>query len=87
MATYNDSHSLPRQPVPSYPLSIVDIFFPGFISISAAVQQLQAGDTNGYARILCICGIVLFLGKYAYNSVKAFVDTFSPWLPRSLAAF
>jgi chaperone BCS1 len=82
MAAYNDSYSLPRQPVPSNPISIVDILFPGFTNISSAIQQLQVGDSNGYARILCISGIVVLLGKYAYKYLKAFVETyFSSWCP------
>lgn len=76
MATYNDSYSLPRQPVPSHPISIVDIFFPGLTNISAAIQQLQVGNSNDYAGILCICGFVVFVGKYAYRYLKEFVDTY-----------
>jgi hypothetical protein len=75
MATYNDSYSPPRQPIPSSPISIVDIFFPGFTNISAAIQQLQASQTNGYAQMLCICGIAVFFGRYAYKHLKAFVET------------
>jgi mitochondrial chaperone BCS1 len=84
MATYNETYSLPSQQVPLNPISIVDIFFPGLTNISAAFLQLQTGNTNGYAQILCICGIVVFLGKYPYNFVKEFVDShFSSWLLRS----
>jgi chaperone BCS1 len=82
MASYNESYFLPRQLAPSYPISIVDIFFPGFTNISAAIQQLQISNSNGYARILCICGALVFLGKYAYKYLKAFVETyFSSWFP------
>jgi chaperone BCS1 len=76
MATYNDSHSLPRQLVLSCPISIVDIFFPGFTNISAALQQLQAGNTNGYAQMLCIYGIFFFLGKYACKYFGELVVTY-----------
>jgi hypothetical protein len=88
MASYNDSYLLPRQPGPSYPISIVDIFFPGFTNISAAIQQLQVGNSNGYARILCICGIVVFLGKYAFKYLRELVTTyFSSWLLTSGGIF
>ena len=81
MATYNDSYPLPRNPIP--PISIVDIFFPGFTNISAAFQQLQSSNTSGFAQMLCICGIALFFGRYPYNSVKEFVNTYlSPYLPK-----
>ena len=76
MTTYNDSYSLPRQPVPRYPISIVDILLPGF---STVIQQLPLGDSNSYAQILCIYGIVGFLGRYAYRFGKSFIETyFSP---------
>jgi hypothetical protein len=88
MASFNDSYSLPRNPIPSSPISIVDIFFPGFTNISAAFQQLQASNTNGYTQMLCILGPVAFFSKYAYNYVNRFVDTyFSPFLLRSLPTY
>jgi hypothetical protein len=88
MASYNDSYPLPRNPIPSSPISIVDIFFPGFTNISAAFQQLQASSTNGYTQMLCICGIAMFFSRYAYNSMKRFIDTyFSPYLLKSLLIY
>lgn len=85
MATYSDSYSLPRQTIRSSLISIVDILFPGLTNISAAIQQLHVGHTNHYAQMICISGIILLLGKYAYKYLKAFVETyFSPWLPQSL---
>jgi chaperone BCS1 len=82
MAIWNNTYPLPNQPVPLNPISIVDIFFPGFTNISAAIQQLQIGNLNGSARIRCICGALVFLGKYAHKYLKAFVETyFSSWFP------
>lgn len=75
IVTYNETCSVPSQQVPLNPISIVDIFFPSITSISAAFQQLQTGNTNSYALILCICRIVVFLGKYTYNFLKEFVDS------------
>ncbi|KAF4626888.1 hypothetical protein G7Y89_g11268 [Cudoniella acicularis] len=49
MSTCNNTYSPPSQPAPSHPISIVDIFFPGLTNISAALQQLQAGNSNSYA--------------------------------------
>jgi hypothetical protein len=63
----------------------VDIFFPGFTNISAAIQQLQVGNSNGFARIICICGAVFLLEKYAYKYWREFVTGyFSSWLSKSL---
>jgi chaperone BCS1 len=70
-----------RLSLSSSPVSVVDIFLPGFTNISAAIQQLQVSDSNGFARMLCICGIIVFLAKYAYTYLKAVVETyFSSWL-------
>jgi chaperone BCS1 len=79
MATYNDNFSLPRQPLsslPSYPISIVDILFPGLTNGAAAFHQLQSGDSNSYAGMLCICGILVFFGRYAYKYLRDFVTVF-----------
>ncbi|KAK0628116.1 putative mitochondrial chaperone bcs1 [Bombardia bombarda] len=46
-------------------MSIVDIVFPGFTGISAVVQQLLAGNLNSYTQLLCICGMLMFFGRYA----------------------
>jgi chaperone BCS1 len=67
MATFNDASSPPIQLNPSPQISILDLFFPGLTGILAAAQQLLAGNLNTYARLLCICGILVFLGMYAYK--------------------
>jgi hypothetical protein len=58
------------QLIPSHQISIVDVFFPGFSSISATMQQLLAGNLNSYARLLCIYGMLVFLVTYVYRYLK-----------------
>jgi len=51
---------------------MVDVFFPGLTNIPAALQQLQAGP-NSYGRVLCICGLAVFFGRYVKDFFEAFV--------------
>jgi mitochondrial chaperone BCS1 len=67
MATFNDTSSPPIQLNQSPQVSILDLFFPGLTGILAAAQQLLASNLNTYACMLCICGILVFLGIYAYK--------------------
>ncbi|KAK1976172.1 mitochondrial chaperone bcs1 [Colletotrichum cereale] len=53
--------------------SIVDVFFPGFTSIATASQQYLAINLDYWAGLLCICGMILFMGKLAYKSICEFV--------------
>jgi mitochondrial chaperone BCS1 len=81
MATFNDTSSPPIQLNPFPQVSILDLFFPGLTGILAAAQQLLAGNLNTYARLLCICGILVFLGIYVYKYLGELVaDYFSLWL-------
>jgi chaperone BCS1 len=55
---------------------MVDVFFPGLTNIPAALQQLQAGNPNSYGRMLCICGLAVFFGRYAKDFFGALVTTY-----------
>ncbi|KAL4405390.1 mitochondrial chaperone bcs1 [Colletotrichum abscissum] len=43
----------------SHQVSIMDIFFPGFTGVTAALHQLLNGNLDSYAGLLCICGLVM----------------------------
>ncbi|PVH71960.1 hypothetical protein DL98DRAFT_434131, partial [Cadophora sp. DSE1049] len=53
-----------------------NVFFPGLTNISTTLQQLQASNSNSYNRILCICGLAVFFGKYTKNFFKILVATY-----------
>lgn len=76
MAGFNNASSLPFQSIPSPRVSIVDILLPGFASMSPAIQQLLTGNLNSYTGLLCTCGILLFLGRHAYEHLWELVDKF-----------
>jgi chaperone BCS1 len=76
MAAHNNAYSLPSQPPPVSPISKVDAFFPGLTNISAALQRLLAGNPNSYGRMLCICGLAVFFGRYAKDFFGALVTTY-----------
>lgn len=75
MAAHNNTYSLPSQPLPLSPVSMVDVFFPGLTNISAALQQLLAGNPNSYGGVLCICGLAVFFGRYTKDFFRALVAT------------
>ncbi|KAI3528848.1 mitochondrial chaperone bcs1 [Colletotrichum abscissum] len=57
-------------------LSVMDIFFPGFTGLTVTLQQLLNGTMDGYAGLLCICGILMVCGKFLCRTVGEFVDTY-----------
>ncbi|OJD20802.1 hypothetical protein ACJ73_07861 [Blastomyces percursus] len=75
MNSFNVAGSLPIHTVPSQ-ISIVDAFFPGFTAISASIQQVLAGNLNSYAHVLCFCGMLLFLGRYAARYLMDLMETY-----------
>jgi chaperone BCS1 len=76
MNAFNGANTLPIHSIPSHQISILDAFFPGFTGISASVQQLLAGNTDGFAHLLCICGILLFLVRYGYRYSMELVEAY-----------
>ena len=75
MTSFSNASSLPVQPVLSEQVSLLDFFFPGFTSVSIAVLQLLTGDLSLYARLLCACGMFVFIGKYASVHLWDWVET------------
>ncbi|EDN03759.1 hypothetical protein I7I51_05369 [Histoplasma capsulatum] len=75
MNSFNVAGSLPIHTFPSQ-ISIVDAFFPGFTAISASIQQVLAGNLNSYAHLLCFCGMLLFLGRYAARYLMDLMETY-----------
>ncbi|OAA63264.1 mitochondrial chaperone BCS1 [Niveomyces insectorum RCEF 264] len=76
MAVYNDASTSPIQPIPSHQISIMDVFFPGFAEISTALQQLLAGNMNSYTHLLCICGLLMFVG----GRISRLLRTLGNWV-------
>ncbi|KAK0368952.1 mitochondrial chaperone bcs1 [Colletotrichum limetticola] len=60
----------------SHQVSIMDIFFPGFTGVTAALHQLLNGNLDSYAGLLCICGLVMVCGKFLGRTIGGFVDTY-----------
>ncbi len=56
-------------------MSMIDFFFPGFTGLTAVIQQLLVGNLDSYARLLCVFGVLIFLGKYAYRHVWQSLET------------
>ncbi|KAI3528398.1 mitochondrial chaperone bcs1 [Colletotrichum abscissum] len=54
----------------------MDVFFPGFTSAMTALNQLLNGTLDSFAITLCVCGLLIFGGKFICNTVGGFVDTY-----------
>ncbi|CRG92700.1 hypothetical protein PISL3812_09766 [Talaromyces islandicus] len=52
------------------PVSVVDVFFPGFSAINATAQQLLLHDVNGYVRFLCMGAVVAIFARYVYGYIN-----------------
>ncbi|CAI0652743.1 unnamed protein product [Colletotrichum noveboracense] len=57
-------------------VSVMDIFFPGFTGVTVALNQLLNGNLDGYAVLLCVCGMLLLGGQFFCNTVGGFIDTY-----------
>jgi mitochondrial chaperone BCS1 len=62
------------QPFPSQ-LSIIDIFFPGFTTVSASARELVNGNIS-FGRLLCIGGLLIFLAHYTFRYFGELVDRY-----------
>ncbi|KZL64985.1 mitochondrial chaperone BCS1 [Colletotrichum tofieldiae] len=65
----------PSPPTPPH-VSIMDIFFPGFTGVTAAIHQLLNGNLDGYAGLLCVCGVLMVCSKFLCKTVGGLVDTY-----------
>uniref|UniRef100_A0A093UQK4 Putative mitochondrial chaperone BCS1-B n=1 Tax=Talaromyces marneffei PM1 TaxID=1077442 RepID=A0A093UQK4_TALMA len=63
--------NMPTPPV-GPPVSVVDIFFPGFSAVNASAQQLLLGDADGYVRLLSHVIHVYYYDE-AYEMVIAWI--------------
>ncbi|KAF2194997.1 putative mitochondrial chaperone bcs1 [Zopfia rhizophila CBS 207.26] len=45
-------------------ISLLDLLFPGFTSLSSSIWPLLTGAPSLYGRLLCICGLLVLIGKY-----------------------
>ncbi|WQF84234.1 Putative AAA+ ATPase domain, ATPase, AAA-type, core [Colletotrichum destructivum] len=63
-------------PLPSHHVSILDLFFPGFTGIIAALHQLVNGNLDGYASFLCICGLMIVCGNFLYRTMEELINSY-----------
>ncbi|GKT92449.1 mitochondrial chaperone BCS1 [Colletotrichum tofieldiae] len=54
----------------------MDIFFPGFTGVTVALHQLLTGNLDSYAGLLCICGMLMIIGKFLFRTLGGFLDTY-----------
>ncbi|KAK0367670.1 mitochondrial chaperone bcs1 [Colletotrichum limetticola] len=57
-------------------VSVMDIFFPGLAGAMTALYQLLNGTLDSFAMTLCVCGLLIFGGKFICNTVGGFVDAY-----------
>ena len=46
------------------PLSVLNVFLPGLTHVLAIVDQLLARELSYYAYLLCLIGVLMYLGMY-----------------------
>ncbi|QKX61641.1 uncharacterized protein TRUGW13939_08793 [Talaromyces rugulosus] len=69
MHAHGDGY-MPMRP----PMSIMDVFFPGFSTVTASAQQLLVGDENTFVRLLCMGVIFATFVQYATAYAKKLID-------------
>lgn len=63
MASFSNATSQ-IQSIMSEQISLLDLLFPGFTPLSSFVWPLLSGAPSLYGRLLCICGMLVLIGKY-----------------------
>lgn len=58
------------------PISVVDIFFPGFSTLNASAQQLLLNNANGYDRLLCMGPIFVIFACYVYGYARDLINKY-----------
>ncbi|EED14486.1 metalloprotease m41 ftsh, putative [Talaromyces stipitatus ATCC 10500] len=78
MNAFSGVEYLPMHPMAS-PISVVDIFFPGFSTLNASAQQLLLNNANGYVRLLCMGAVFAIFARYVYGYANELINKhFSP---------
>ncbi|KAH8706063.1 putative mitochondrial chaperone bcs1 [Talaromyces proteolyticus] len=80
MNAFSGVDYLPLRPMAS-PMSVVDVFFPGFSAVNASVQQLLPHDVNGYVHLLCMGAVFVVFARYAYSYAN---DVINKYLSRTI---
>jgi chaperone BCS1 len=75
MNVFSGAEYMPMHPMAS-PISVVDIFFPGFSALNATAQQLLLNNTNGYVRLLCIGAVFAIFARYAYRYTNDLISKY-----------
>ncbi|KUL81422.1 hypothetical protein ZTR_09480 [Talaromyces verruculosus] len=75
MNAFSGVDYLPIPPL-GHPISVVDIFFPGFSALNATAQQLLLNNTNGYVRLLCIGAVFAIFARYAYRHTNDLINKY-----------
>jgi hypothetical protein len=76
MTSYSNASSPSTQSILAEQGSLLDLVFPGFTLVSTAVRRLLTDDFSMYARLLCACGMLVFIGKYASEYLWTWLETF-----------
>ncbi|KAH8704294.1 BCS1 N terminal-domain-containing protein [Phaeosphaeriaceae sp. PMI808] len=76
MASFDNASSLPIQPILAEQISLLDFVFPGFTRVLTTVLPLLASNLNIYARVLCACGMFIFIGNYFAQYFWRWLDTY-----------
>jgi hypothetical protein len=68
--------SLSMQLISDAQASILDfVLFPGFTRISAAFQEHLGVDLTFYVPLLCILGLLMFIGRRIYEFLSGLLET------------
>uniref|UniRef100_A0A8H7K2N6 BCS1 N-terminal domain-containing protein n=1 Tax=Bionectria ochroleuca TaxID=29856 RepID=A0A8H7K2N6_BIOOC len=75
----NASPPLIQEPL-SQPMSILDLFLPGFSNITNAASQVLNGNMSGYTQLMCLFALAALLKPYVFRFIDWFIDHFTSTL-------
>ncbi|CAG9953437.1 unnamed protein product [Clonostachys rosea f. rosea IK726] len=64
----------------SHPMSVLDLFLPGFSNITNAASQVLNGNMSGYTQLMCLFALAALLKPYVFRFIDWFIDHFTSTL-------
>lgn len=55
--------------------SLLDLLFPGFMPVASSLRSLLTNAPSPYGRLLCLCVLLAFLGKYGTEYFGGLLET------------
>lgn len=74
MASSSEFNASHIQSLLSEQTPFLNLFFPGLAPVTSSLRALLTVIPNGYSGLLCVYGLLLLFGKYAFQYVVSLLE-------------